>query len=104
MPLDADELRAWRDYVGDLVDVAEAQVTAELGRDVGTDAQEVRLHNWLIGHLRSRVIDLTAQHRWLTDAEAVVFAGGTHPAQYLTPPVFGTNVSRPAKPPPWTAG
>jgi hypothetical protein len=104
MALNQSDLLDWRDHVDGLLAAASAQVAAEVARDVGTDPQELRLHNGLIGHLRTRVITLTAQRRWLDGAATTVGAGGTHPAQALVPPVLAADKTIPPKPPAWASG
>jgi hypothetical protein len=102
MALTSADLAVWRASLETTYFATDSAITQELLRDVGDDPHEIRLHNAYIGHLRTQAIVLSARIIFLSEAIAVVGGGGSHPAQYMTPPVSEAIRSTPAKPPPYT--
>ena len=99
MTMSGPELTTWRDDAAARRDAAAALVAAEQARDPGGAMQEQFLRSCNIGHLMSRVIDLTALQDWLAQAVTAVAAGGTHPAQFTGTPTSGGTMSIPRTPP-----
>ena len=93
------EVTTWRDQAAAQRDAAAALVAAEQARDPGGAMQEQFLRSCNIGHLMSRVIELTALQDWLAQAVTAVAAGGTHPAQFTGTPTSGGTMSIPRTPP-----
>ena len=99
MTMSGPELTTWRDDAAARRDAAAALVAAEQARDQGGAMQEQFLRSCNIGHLMSRVIELTALQDWLAQAVTAVAAGGTHPAQFTGTPTSGGTMSIPRTPP-----
>ena len=99
MTMSGPELTTWRDDAAARRDAAAALVAAEQARDPGGAMQEQFLRSCNIGHLMSRVIELTALQDWLAQAVTAVAAGGTHPAQFTVAPTSGGAMSIPRTPP-----
>lgn len=99
MTMSGPELTTWRDDAAARRDAAAALVAAEQARDPGGAMQEQFLRSCNIGHLMSRVIELTALQDWLAQAVTAVAAGGTHPAQFTGTPTSGGTMSIPRTPP-----
>ncbi|HNB44618.1 MAG TPA: hypothetical protein PLL72_10505 [Burkholderiaceae bacterium] len=99
MALNVAELTTWRNDVASRRDAAAALVVAESARNPGGSMHEQFLRAGNLGHLRSRVIELSAQHDWLAQAVTAVAAGGSHPAQVTGATTSGGSMSIPITPP-----
>ena len=99
MTMSVPELTTWRDDAAARRDAAAALVAAEQARDPGGAMQEQFLRSCNIGHLMSRVIELTALQDGWAQAVTAVAAGGTHPAQFTGTPTSGGTMSIPRTPP-----